>query len=109
MNKQTDKGMELDEILAPIHDNGQDGLSHCDFQDGRWPKPHTCGLVEAKSEIEAHTQAAVLRGQIEALKALRKYTHTGRGTILWEMDELLVRLNDRIKQLQSELKALEDG
>lgn len=44
---------KLDEILALIHDNGQDGLALCGYETGRWPKPHTCGLPEARTQILA--------------------------------------------------------
>lgn len=45
-----------------------------------------------------------LLSRISELKELEALTHEGRGTILWEVDAIGSHINDRISQLESQMK-----
>lgn len=59
-------------------------------------------IADCKQSIRNWNAQEATKAVVAELKKFEKFTHNGRGTILWEMDELATRLNDRIAQLTDE-------
>lgn len=67
---------KLDEVLAPIHNSG---YFACSYETGRWPKPHDCGLPEAKEQIIKLFQREVIGEDVPIYDTEENYLYNNVG------------------------------